>query len=92
MVTRNRFQPLSNDEKGDDAVDPPTMINNIQCFSAKTNEASDIFIIDTGCIGSHILKSTTLVRNCSKVSQAAVRDFSGKGHIPLCKGNLLDSS
>jgi hypothetical protein len=52
----------------------------------------DIFIIDTGCIGSHVFKDKSLVSNMAHHNTNAIKDFSGTSHSSSVRGNLLSTT
>jgi hypothetical protein len=43
-------------------------------------QSNDVFIIDTGCIGSHVFKNKNLLSNISRSTSRAIKDFSGTSH------------
>ena len=55
----------------------------------KRKSYDDTYIIDTGCIGSHVIKITNLVSNISKPTIRGVKDFSGTRHAPSYSGTLI---
>jgi hypothetical protein len=75
-----------NDEEGDVSA------FQLSCFKVRTQYESDVFIIDTGCIGSHILKDDSMVFNKTTTNSPSVQDFSGNTHAPKCRGTLFNTS
>lgn len=62
-----------NDEKDD------VLAMQVECYALRPHFSDDIFIVDTGCIGSHIFKDDILVSNLQP-KNTSVQDFSGSGH------------
>jgi hypothetical protein len=92
--TRSQSQQLKdtlkiNENKDDDIstyhVSALTMTRRRHPYNA------DTYIIDTGCIGSHVLKNTNLVSKLSEPTIKGVKDFSGTRHAPSCSGQLLNT-
>jgi hypothetical protein len=52
----------------------------------------DVFILDTGCIGSHVFMESQHVSDMSNNTSRSVKDFSGTSHNSSGRGTLLSTS
>jgi hypothetical protein len=76
------------DEEGDG--NSHTNVGHAFIARAATNNTSDKFIVDTGCIGSHVFKNSK--PHVSPNTSKSIKDFSGTAHQSSVKGHLLSTS
>jgi hypothetical protein len=92
--TRSQSQQLKDTQNLTDNNDDDISTYHVSALAA-TNEKrkynNDSYIIDTGCIGSHVLKNTNLVSQISESTVIGVKDFSGTRHAPSYSGKLLNT-
>ena len=76
-----------NNEEGDGNTKDTDATTVCMAWTHHVQDNKAQFIIDTGCLGSHIFKNTDLLTRVHK-SNVPVRDFSGMAHSTNLRGYL----
>jgi hypothetical protein len=89
----DKFEVIDSNVKDTEDIEDNVIVDSVvyMAWTDPVLKGKEQFIIDTGCIGSHIFKDTELLTRRHK-SSVPVRDFSGKAHSTNMGGYLFHTN
>ena len=81
---------VSVDSSVEDHEEGEELTNVALMIRLKCGVSYDMFIVNTGCLGSHVYRTSDLLTRVTSVSSNTheVKDFSGNAHQTTCRGYL----
>jgi hypothetical protein len=88
--TTSTMNTKADNEEGEEAIQP----NVALMVRSGPGIDSELFIVDTGCLGSHVFKNSNLLSRVTSVPENSheVRDFSGNLHQTKFRGYLFNTN